>query len=509
MADRAIRAYSNDMSNMTRREFTRTSIALGAATALGSMRVLGANDRVAMGLIGCGGRGSQVADRFLKMTDSTIVAVCDVYAPFQERALSAVKAGTFTPPSSSVSGTNGSNTNGSNTAGAGAAGAGAAGAGANASVIGVKDFRQLLDRKDVDAVIVATPDHWHALMAVAALRANKDVYVEKPLSLVLREGRIMVDEARKSKRVCAVGSQQRSGAHYAEAVKLIRDGAIGSVHHVHAGMTRNAMPGFVARELRGGLTDALDWDMWLGPAKKVPFDPFRAIYHFRWFWDYSGGQMTNWGAHHLDIARWAIGAKAPTAVAGFGGRYAIKDGGETPDVQQVLYQFLAERPSTAHPSGHAAPTDVGASKSKDCVVSWSTREVNQGERAGLVFHGTKGTLDLARSGYKITPETWTGEDPADPKKKWAASTEAREVKGANLDEQHVRNFLDCVKSRQRPNADVEEGHLSAVMCHLGNLSTRLGRSLTWDPVKERITNDDEANKLLTVSYRKPWTLEGL
>jgi predicted dehydrogenase len=465
------------MSNMTRREFTRTSIALGAATALGSMRVLGANDRVAMGLIGCGGRGSQVADRFLKMTDTTIVAVSDVYAPFQERALAAVKAGTFTA-AGSASGTNG----GGASAGANAS---SPGTGANAGVIGIKDFRQLLDRKDIDAVIVATPDHWHAFMTVAALRAGKDVYVEKPLSLVLREGRIMVDEARKTKRVCAVGSQQRSGAHYAEAVKLIRDGAIGTVHHVHAGMTRNAMPGFVARELSGGLTDALDWDMWLGPAKKIPFDPFRAIYHFRWFWDYSGGQMTNWGAHHLDIARWAVGAKAPTAVAGFGGRYAIKDGGETPDIQQVLYQF------------------------SDCVVSWSTREVNQGDRAGLVFYGTKGTLDLARTGYKITPETWTGQDPADPTKKWAPTVEAREVKGANLDEQHVRNFLDCVKSRQRPNADVEEGHLSAVMCHLGNLSTRLGRSLTWDAAKERVTNDEEANTLLTASYRKPWVLEGL
>jgi predicted dehydrogenase len=412
-----------------------------------------------------------VAERFLKVTDSTIVAVSDVYAPFQERALTAVKAGTF-----GAAGGNNSN---------GAGGGAGAGPGANASVVGVKDFRQLIDRKDIDAVVVATPDHWHTYMTVAAMRAGKDVYVEKPLSLVLREGRIMVDEARKTKRVCAVGSQQRSGAHYAEAVKLIRDGGIGTVHHVHAGMTRNAMPGFVARELRGGLTDALDWDMWLGPAKKVPFDPFRAIYHFRWFWDYSGGQMTNWGAHHLDIARWALGAKAPTAVAGFGGRYAMKDGGETPDVQQVMYQF------------------------KDCVVTWSTREVNQGDRAGLVFYGTKGTLDLARTGYKITPETWTGEDPADPKKKWAPASEAREVKGGNLEEQHVRNFLDCVKSRQRPNADVEEGHLSAVMCHLGNLSTRLGRSLTWDSTKERVTNDDEANKLLTVSYRKPWVLEGL
>jgi predicted dehydrogenase len=438
------------MSNMTRREFTRTSVALGVGTALGSLRVMGANDRVTLGLIGCGGRGMQVFERFVKQPDVNAAAVCDVYDPFRERGLATAKGS----PS---------------------------GSGATA----YKDFRQLLERKDLDAIQIATPDHWHALMTVSAVRAGKDVYVEKPLSLVLREGRIMVEEARKHKRIVAVGSQQRSGAHYAEAIKLIQDGGIGTVHHVHAGMTRNAMPGFVARELRNGLTSALDWDMWLGPAPKVAFDPYRAIYHFRWFWDYSGGQMTNWGAHHLDIARWAVGAKAPTAVAGFGGRYAIKDGGETPDVQQVLYNF---------------PT---------CVVTWSTRETNQGDGAGLVFYGTKGTLDLARSGYKIRPETWTGQDPANPEKKWGPAIEAREVKGENLDAQHVRNFIECVKSRQRPNADVEEGHLSAVMCHLGNLSTRLGRSLTWDATRERVVDDDEANKMLSKPYRKPWTLDGL
>ena len=470
------REHGMNMGTLTRRDFTRTSIALGVTTALGSMRVLGANDRVAMGLIGCGGRGSQVADRFLKMTDASVVAVADVYEPFRERAMAAVKAGTFTrTPAAATAGAGSA---------AGAGGADATSSGANAAVAGLKDFRQVLDRNDVDAVIIATPDHWHALMAVAALRAGKDVYVEKPLSLLLREGRVIVDEARRTKRVCAVGSQQRSGAHYIEAVRLIREGAIGTVHHVHAGMTRNAIPGFVARELKGGLTDALDWDMWLGPAPKVPFDPFRAIYHFRWFWDYSGGQMTNWGAHHLDIARWALGARAPKAVAGFGGRYAVKDGGETPDVQQVLYQF-----------------DSG-------VVSWSTREVNEGDRAGLVFYGTKGTLDLARSGYTIRPETWTGDADGTTGKR-APAMEAREVKGGNLDEQHVRNFLDCVKSRQKPNADVEEGHLSAVMCHLGNLSTRLGRSLTWDAEHERVVGDNEANALLTKAYRKPWTLEGL
>lgn len=436
------------MSKMTRREFTRTSVALGVGTALGSMRVLGANDRVNMGVIGCGGRGSQDMASFLKHPDLGITAVCDVYDPFRERAVKTV-------------------------------------AGANGTAVQLKDFRQLLDRKDVDAVLIATPDHWHALHMVSAVRAGKDVYVEKPMSLVLHEGRIMVDEARKHDRVVAVGSQQRSGAHYAEAVKLLHDGAIGSVHHVHAGMTRNAMPGFVARELRSGLTPALDWDMWLGPAPKIPFDPYRAIYHFRWFWDYSGGQMTNWGAHHLDIARWGINAEAPIAVAGFGGRYAIKDGGETPDVQQVIYNF---------------PT---------CVVTWTTREMNQGDGVTLSFYGTKGTLDLTRSGYRIRPETWTGQDPAEPEKKYAPAIEAREVKGGDLDAQHTRNFLDCVKSRKRPNADVEVGHHSAVMCHLGNISTRLGRSLTWDAKQERIVNDDQANKMLTKVYRKPWALDGM
>jgi predicted dehydrogenase len=429
------------MSHITRREFARTSVALGVATALASTRVAGANDRVAIGLVGCGGRGSQLAARLLAMPDAAITAVADVYAPFRDRAAAAAPGATA-----------------------------------------VADFRRVLDRRDVDAVVIATPDHWHALMAVAALTAGKDVYVEKPLSLVVREGRLVVDAARRTNRICAVGSQQRSGAHYAEAVRLIREGAIGTVHHVHAGMTRNAMPGFVARELRGGLTDALDWDLWLGPARQRPFDPFRAIYHFRWFWDYSGGQMTNWGAHHLDIARWALGARAPSAVAGFGGRYAVADGGETPDVQQVLYRF------------------------DQAVVSWSTREVNAGDRTGLVFHGTTGTLDLSRGGYTIKPEAWTGDAKVAAA---AVPAAAREVKGSNLDEQHVRNFLDCVKSRQRPSADVEEGHLTAVMCHLGNLSTRLGRSLTWDAAAERVAGDAEANALLTTSYRAPWTLEGL
>lgn len=264
-------------------------------------------------------------------------------------------------------------------------------------VAAFRDFRKLLDRTDIDAVIVATPDHWHALLTVMACRSGKDVYVEKPLSLTVREGRVMVDTARQQKRIVQVGAQQRSGQHYFAAVKLIQDGVLGGVHKISATWARNMMPGFAPTELKSGLTKELDWDLWLGPAPQVPFDPLRFAYNWRWFWDYSGGQMTNWGAHSLDIARWALGAKAPTAVAAFGGRYELKDGGQTPDVQEALYSF------------------------PNCLVSWTGREINGVEALGaapwnrrtgmrplLEFHGTKGNMILTREGFEVTPEVWTG-----------------------------------------------------------------------------------------------------
>jgi predicted dehydrogenase len=214
--------------------------------------------------------------------------------------------------------------------------------------------------------------------------------------------------------------------------------------------------------------------MWLGPAPKRPFDPYRCIYNFRWFWDYSGGQMTNWGAHHLDIARWIVGAEAPSAVGGFGGRYALTDGGETPDVQQVTYQF------------------------GKTVITWTTSEIAEGKGFTLDIYGTKGMMSLTRGGYTVTPEKIGKEK--------IPAMEPLSMKGNDLDTAHARNFLDCVKSRQRPNADVEEGHRSGIMCHLGNISTRLGRSVRWDASKEQIIGDAEANGMLARPYRAPWKL---
>jgi predicted dehydrogenase len=423
------------MHNPTRRHFARSAIAL---SALSAARVQGANDRLRFGLIGSGGRGSQDWETFLKQPEVSPVAVCDVYQPFRERgvAMTEGRAKAF------------------------------------------KDFRELLDRKDIDAVIVAVPDHWHALITIAACQAGKDVYCEKPLSLTVVEGRKMVEAARQYNRVVQAGSQQRSGAHYAEAVKLIQAGGIGQVHRIRAGMQRNIYPGLKPTALQSGLTDQLDWDMWLGPAPARPFDPFRCIYNFRWFWDYSGGQMTNWGAHHLDIARWIVGAKAPVAVSGAGGRYALKDGGETPDVQEVSYQFPG------------------------VVVTWTSSEISQGEPFTLDIFGTKGMLSLTRGGFEVKPEMAS----KDGKKLKEPLMEPLRADGTDLNGAHARNFLDCVKSRRKPNADVEEGHLSAVMCHLGNISTRLGRTLRWDAEKERIAGDPEANQWLERQYRGNWRL---
>jgi predicted dehydrogenase len=421
------------MTNPTRRHFAQSAIAF---SALSATRVQGANDRARFGLIGSGGRGRQDWETFLKQPEVEPVAVCDVYQPFREQgaAMTEGRAKAY------------------------------------------KDFREVLDRKDIDTVIVATPDHWHALITIAACQAGKDVYCEKPLSLTVVEGRKMVDAARKYNRVVQAGSQQRSGAHYAQAVKLIQDGAIGEVHRIRAGYQRNIYPGLKPTALQSGLTSQLDWDMWLGPAPTRDFDPFRCIYNFRWFWDYSGGQMTNWGAHHLDVARWIIGAKAPVTVSGAGGRYALKDGGETPDVEEVTYQFPG------------------------VVITWTSSEISQGEPFTLDIFGTKGMLSLTRGGFHVKPEMAS----KDGGKAKEPLTEPLRADGTDLNITHARNFLDCVKTRKKPNADVEEGHLSAVMCHLCNISTRLGRTLRWDAETERIIGDTEANGWLERAYRGSW-----
>jgi predicted dehydrogenase len=437
--------------------------ALGALTAASYSRVLGANDRVQVGFIGYGLIGSQHVFDFGNQKDVDRAAMCDVYQPRLEQGVAA--CGQKAKPYS--------------------------------------DFRKMLENKDLQAVVVCTPDHWHALMTMMACAAGKDVYVEKPLTLFIKEGRWMTEVARRHNRIVQVGTQQRSGKSYQKAKQLLASGYIGQIMHVGGGSFRNIMPGFGSPP-ESAAPHEFDYDMWLGPAPKRPYNKQRGLYHFRWFWDYSGGQMTNLGAHEIDIIHWVMNVKGPIAVSSSGGRYAIKDVGETPDTQDSLFEY----PGFTH--------------------LYSLREASAGRRAGagLEFCGTKGSMTVSRSGFEVFPDMKGSPFNAIPVFKGhpAGGPQHEDVKPepwiakikepGSSDEQfdlHVRNFIDCIKSRERPISDVEGGHQVTTACHLANISLRLGRKIKWDPEKEEILGDRDASAMLVRPYRKPWddVLRGL
>lgn len=325
------------------------------------------------------------------------------------------------------------------------------------------DYRRLLDDKDVDAVVVTTPDHWHALMTVDACAAGKDVYCEKPLSLTVADGQAMVKAARAHNRIVQTGSQQRSDAHFRLACELVRSGRIGKVHTVRAGIS--------GVNLRGEVTPdcdppaELDFDFWLGPAPKRPYNPQHVHYNFRFFWDYSGGQMTNWGAHHLDIAQWGLGMdeSGPVSIEGKA-RYQKDHLYEVPEWCEVVYQYA------------------------DGVKMIC----GQGQRGGTTFEGDKGTLHVNRKGMETNPPELAQEALS------AADVHLYES------ENHHTNWLECIKTRKLPICDIAIGHRSATVCHLGNIAARTGRPIQWDPEKETIVGDDAAREMLSRPYRAPW-----
>ena len=426
-------------------------------SAVSYQRILGANDRVQVGFVGFGLIGAQHVHDFRNQRDCDLAAMCDVYQPRLEQGVAA--CGQRAKPYS--------------------------------------DFRKLIENPDLQAVVVSVPDHWHALISMMACAAGKDVYVEKPMTLFVREGRWLADVARKHGRVVQVGTQQRSGRHYKRAKELIASGVIGKVISARSASFRNVMPGFGAPP-DGPAPSEMDYEMWLGPAPKRAYNPHRSLYHFRWFWDYSGGQMTNLGAHEIDIIQWATGQNAPRAVSSSGGRFALRDNGETPDVQDALFEY----------DGFTA--------------AYSIREASAGRRAGaggLEFCGTRGSLVINRTGFEVVPDakippgnaipTFQGHPTGGPTRTagqlqyW---TEAMKEPGSS-DEQfdlHVRNFLDSVKSRNQPAANAEEGHRTATAVHLANISMRVGRKVHWNAATEEIDGDREAAAYLERPYRAPW-----
>ncbi|HTU99330.1 MAG TPA: Gfo/Idh/MocA family oxidoreductase [Luteitalea sp.] len=358
---------------------------------------------------------------------------------------------------------------------------------------GVADFRRVLDRQDVDAVVVSTPDHWHALMTMMACAAGKDVYVEKPLTHSVREGDWMIAAADHHRRVVQVGTQQRSGRHYQRAADLIRRGHLGDLRHVHIRSTRNIVPGFVAPLDEPALTpDA--WEMWLGPAPMVPFDPRRALYHFRWYWDYSGGQTTNLLSHDLDIVQWITGAM-PTRVTAFAQRRSLEGFGETPDAFEAIYEF------------------------PKFLLTWSNSEVSAGRLRGLELSGTSGTMAINRAGFEIIPDREIPADEQIPRVSFAGAapreaplrTEAIKDDGyEQVRDQfvpHVRNFIESIRSRRAPISDLHGAQRTSTACHLANIAMRVGRVVRWDEAANDIVGDPEASRLLTRSYREPWDKE--
>ena len=445
------------MKPLTRRQFTQTLAVAGTATALSQFRVLGANERVRLGFIGVGNRGDQVLDAFLKQSDAEVIAVCDIYPPYLDFA--ARKAGTNPKQ--------------------------------------FADYRRLLDLKDVDAVVISTPDHWHALQTIHACAAGKDVYVEKPLSLCVAEGRAMVEAVKRHQRVCQVGTQRRSSEMCREMAEFIRGGGIGKVTVARAFHIQNEWPKGIGNPPDGEAPAGLDWEAWLGPAKKVPYNQNRGLYRFRWFYDYTGGQLTNMGVHYLDLIQWALGHDAPQAVTALGGKVAgIEDNREIPDTLEVTWQY---------PGG----TLVTFSQFNASAAPASNRTCE------IEFRGTKGTLYLGSRDWEvvpdaITPNAFPVRTPLDRKveRSWRtgekAIIEPKQVTGRSDTSFHARNFLDCVKSRAQCHANAETGQRSTTTTLLANIALETRTLLEWDAKAERITNNSDANRLLRYNYRKPY-----
>jgi predicted dehydrogenase len=435
-----------------RRTFLKAMAATGLLATGGARSA--ASDRVRVGLIGAGLIGTRHLIDFAAQPDVDVVAIADV-SPTRVEAARARVGG---------------------------------------KPEGVSDFRRLLDRSDIDAVVVNTPDHWHALMTIMACAAGKDVYVEKPLTHVVREGEWMISAARTHRRVVQAGTQQRSGAHYRRAADLVRGGHIGEVRHAHIRATRNIVPGFT-RPLGEPPLSPEAWDLWLGPAPFVPFDARRGLYHFRWFWDYSGGQTTNLLSHDLDIVQWITGAM-PVRVAAFGQRRSLEGFGETPDAFEAVYEYPG------------------------FLATWSSSEVSAGRIRGLEISGTRGTLSIDRRGFAITGDPRIPIDdqipaytfssapsPAPPPERTEAIKDEGYEQVRDQFVPHVRDFIECVRTRREPVADLASAHRTSTACHLANIAMRAGRVVRWDDAASDIAGDAEASRLLTKTYRAPWDRE--
>ncbi len=422
----------------------------GAAltTSLFTGRVKGANDRVAVGHIGIGAMGSSNLGHALKLTDTVEpVAVCDVYQPHLDKAVAtAAKAGKTVKP--------------------------------------IKDFREILADKTIDAVCISTPDHWHAYMAIEACKAGKDVFVEKPASVYVEEGQKMVQAARKYNRVVQAGTMQRSGGYFKKAAELVKSGILGEITFVHTWQSGAVKKAGWGRPADGPVPAGLDWDMWLGPAPKVPFNLNRwgvgvtSFPTFRYFWDYAGGAMTDWGVHLIDPVHQCFGEPMPTTISTQGGKLFVDDNTDTPDT--MVATFTYPKFMLTYESRTANPMPMFA-----------------GQGAATSIHGTDANVVVTRGGCWLIPNK---------NSKVEAQTFENNAEMRDLNVPHWKNFIECIKSRAQPTSDIETCVRSSTACILANLSMRHKTMLDWDE-KNWTVKQANVKPYLKAKYRAPWKLE--
>ncbi|MBN2311757.1 MAG: Gfo/Idh/MocA family oxidoreductase [Candidatus Hydrogenedentes bacterium] len=434
------------MGRVTRRGFLCNAAAgLGTAAGIGATGVAaaagrgrastsdGPSDRVNVGVIGCRNRGSAVAKAMLESGEFSVAMLCDCDSFGRMAGQSTVRKFAYERhPEPEV----------------------------------VADFRQVLDSAAVDAVVVATPDHWHALLCSLALDAGKHVYLEKPASYNIEDGKAMVAaQGRHPDLTVLVGTQQRSGRHFEEAREFVRAGGLGTVGFCRASQVNvcDEVPVVADADPPPGL----DYEMWVGPGPMRPYNARRVHYNWRYMRDYGTGDLGNWGAHWLDIVLWYLDLGYPTAVSAAGGQFVVHDAKEWPDTQTVLCEYPG------------------------LTVLWEQRLWARGAgTAPCELHGEKGTLQISRGKWVFRPR----------------EGEPEEHEGSEMDEAHVRHFAACVRGDARPVAGIEDGHKTAVLCHLGNISTVVGRKVAFDGENQTIVGDAEAQALEGRAYREPWQI---
>jgi len=422
------------------------------ALALGQTDRPAASDRITMAVIGVGNQGIGDMLRFLPDARVQVVAVCDVNrmsAGYWNGAI-----GGREPARSYVEWHYARDKR----------------SGVYKGCSMYEDFREVLARKDIDTVLIALPDHWHSIPVIMAAKAGKDIYGEKPLALTISEGRAMVSAVKENRRIFQTGSQQKSDARFRKACELVRNGRIGKLTTVTCGLP-GGTPDFSHdgdRKSPEPVPDGFNYEMWLGPAPDAPYCPARCFVNFRWILDYSGGQITDWGGHHPDIAQWGMGSELTGPVEVRPGPVKWASDG--------LYNTATEF-------------------TFECIYDTGVRLiVSSSARGGVTFEGTDGSIWVNRGAIESKPDQLVYSD--------IGEKETHLYRSDN----HYRNFIDCVLSRKECVAPIEQAHRSITIAHLGNIALRLGRKLKWDPASEQVLNDVEANKMLSRPMRGPWKL---